>query len=261
MLTGRRALVTGGSRGIGRAAARQLALEGCEVAIAARSEAALKTAADELTSEIGRPVLPVVVDTAHEDSVRAMVEQVAGQLGGVDILVNSAARSAGASGPATTNSAGKLRDEFDIKALGYLRCAQAVAPHMIEQGWGRIISVGGLAARQTGSVSAAMRNVAVAAMTKTLADELGRHGINATTVHPGTTRTERIAATIEQRAVEQGGSVEQAAAAMGAAYAIGRIVEPDEIGYVIAFLASPRSVAINGDAVACGGGRIGSIYY
>lgn len=260
-LNGKRALVTGASRGIGRAAALQLAREGSDVAIAARDETALQESADEIAEVTGRWVVPVAADTGDDDSVRAMAEKATSELGGIDILVNCAARSAGASGAATTIPALGLRTEYDIKALGYLRCAQAVAPQMIDRGWGRIISVGGLAARQTGAVSAAMRNAAVAALTKNLADELGRFGINVTAVHPGTTRTERIAAQLETRAQDRGVSVEQATADLAAGYAIARIVEPEEIGYVIAFLASPRSASITGDAVACGGGRVGSIYY
>jgi NAD(P)-dependent dehydrogenase (short-subunit alcohol dehydrogenase family) len=106
-----------------------------------------------------------------------------------------------------------------------------------------------------------MRNAAVIALTKTLADELGTHGVNVTAVNPGTTRTERVAGRIAARAEDRGVSEDEVAAEMGADYAIGRLVEPREVAYVVAFLASPLSVAINGDAIACGGGRIGSIYY
>ena len=80
------------------------------------------------------------------------------------------------------------------KVLGYLRCARAVAPVLKERGWGRIINISGLAARQSGTAIGSMRNVAVAALTKNLADELGPHGINVTVVHPGLTWTERMPA-------------------------------------------------------------------
>lgn len=260
-LTSKTAIVTGGSRGIGRAVARQLAIEGCDVVIVAREPVALREAAALLSDETGRRIIPVAADTAVDESVAAMVDEATARLGRVDILVNAAARSAGATGPARSVPPAKLREEIDVKALGYLRCAQRVAPQMIERGWGRIINIGGLAARQTGSISAAMRNVAVTAMTKSLADELGPHGINVTAVHPGVTRTERIADRIETRAAERGVSVGEIADEMGAGYAIGRLVEPEELGYVVAFLASPRSISITGDAIACGGGKTGSIYY
>jgi NAD(P)-dependent dehydrogenase (short-subunit alcohol dehydrogenase family) len=260
-LSGKRALVTGGSRGIGRAVARQLALEGCDVIVVARGETDLKTTAADLSHETGRRVVAIPADTADDASVADMADRANAELGGVDILINAAARSAGGGGPAMLMDAATIRQEFDIKALGYLRCVQRLAPQMVERGWGRIINIGGLAARQSGAVSAAIRNVAVAALTKNLADELGPHGITVTTVHPGVSKTDRIATQIERRATERGISTAEVAAEMGAAYAIGRIVEPAEIGYVVAFLASPRSVAINGDAIACGGGKVGAIYY
>ena len=85
----------------------------------------------------------------------------------------------------------QLQREIDVKVRGYLRCARAVAPLMVTQGWGRIVNVSGLAARQTGSVVGSVRNVAVAAMTKNLADELGPSGVNVTVVHPGPTVTDQ----------------------------------------------------------------------
>jgi len=260
-LTGKTALVTGASRGIGYAVARQLAFEGCDVAVVARDAAALAKAAGALSAETGRRVVPVAADTVLDESVAAMVATATEQLGRVDILVNAAARSAGAGGSALSVPTAGLLEEIDVKAIGYLRCAQGVVPQMRERGWGRIISVAGLAARQTGALSATMRNAAVAAMTKNLADELGRYGINVTAVHPGVTRTERIAGLIARRAAERGVSEQEIADEMGAGYAIGRIAEPAEIADLVAFLASPRSASVTGDAIACGGGKIGSVHY
>ena len=139
-----------------------------------------------------------------------------------------------------------LWDEVNIKVMGYLRCAREVAPLMVAQGWGRIVNVSGLAARQSGSVIGSIRNVSVAAMTKNLADELGPQGINVTVVHPGATRTERMNDDVAARMTGN---------------SIGRVVDADEVAYVIAFLASPKSVAVTGDAIACGGGVRGAIHY
>ena len=176
-------------------------------------------------------------DTGSDESVAAMVKTVVDAWGGVDILVNAAA---------TPNQGGFSEDDLEahlaIKVRGYLRCARAVVPHM--DGWGRIINVSGLAARQPGSIVGSVRNVAVSALTKNLADELGPHGINVTVVHPGTTVTERTPP-----------------AALAESVSIGRLVTAAEVADVIAFLASPRSVAINGDAIAAGGGAKGAIYY
>jgi NAD(P)-dependent dehydrogenase (short-subunit alcohol dehydrogenase family) len=262
-LRGRRALVTGGSRGIGLAAARALAAEGVDVAIAARDTGRLETAAAELRGASGRTIVPVVIDTADEASVRAAVAAAVEALGGVDILVNNAAQPGGQAPAAAL--ADITDDEFfadvNVKVLGYLRCAREVAPLMIEQGWGRIINVSGLAARQTGAIVGSIRNVAVAALTKNLADELGRYGINVTVVHPGLTRTEKTPGVIAAQAERLGVDAAAVESRLGSRVAIGRIVDAAEVADVIAFLASPRSVAITGDAVVVGGGAIGAIHY
>ncbi len=263
LLTGKRALVTGGSRGIGKAVARTLAEEGCDVAIAARDPGRLATAVEELRAASGRRIIGIPVDTGDDDSVRSMVAAAVEGLGGVDILVNNAARPGGQSAPPTlaTLTRGDLFDEVEVKVMGYLRCAQAVAPQMIERGWGRIVNISGLAARSTGSIVGSIRNVAVAAMTKNLADELGRHGITVTVVHPGLTRTEATPGVVAARAAAAGVDAAAIEARMAQGNAIKRIVDADEVAAVVAFLASPRAAAITGDAVACGGGQPGPIFY
>jgi NAD(P)-dependent dehydrogenase (short-subunit alcohol dehydrogenase family) len=261
-LTDKRAIVTGGSRGIGKAVARALAAEGCDVVIAARNRERLDAAAGELAAATGRRVVPVVVETGSGESVTAMVQSAVDALGGVDILVNSAAMPAGQVPPPKLPDITEqlFWDDVNVKVLGYLRCAQAVAPHMSAQGWGRIINISGLGARSTGSAIGSMRNVAVAAMTKNLGDELGPSGINVTVVHPGLTRTEATPGVLQRIAAAQGISEADAERRLGV-NTIRRIVDSDEVAWVVAFLASPRSVAINGDAIACGGGQPGVIYY
>jgi NAD(P)-dependent dehydrogenase (short-subunit alcohol dehydrogenase family) len=151
--------------------------------------------------------------------------------------------------------------DFDVKVLGYLRTIAAVAPHMSAQGFGRIVNVDGLGTRMTGSVMGSMRNAAVAALTKNAADELGPAGITVTAVSPGMVRTEATPGVLESRARATGTTVEEVDRRLGEAYAIGRMVTAEEVAWVITMLASPRSVAITGDVVACGGGLKGSIYY
>lgn len=257
------AIVTGGSRGIGKAIARQLALEGASVAIVARTEGPLEETAADLSRETGRQVLPFPADTGNDEAVKAMVRRCLDAFGRVDILVNGAARVAG------TTPEPRLAEvnddlfwgDMNVKVLGYLRCAREVAPAMREQGWGRIINISGMAARRGGSILASARNVAVIAVTKTLADELGPHGINVTAIHPGGTRTERTAEMIADRARRQGISLEEAERQMGAGSLIQRMVDAQEIAYVVAFLASPKSAAINGDVIGVGGGVPGAIFY
>ncbi|HEX7819101.1 MAG TPA: SDR family oxidoreductase [Sphingobium sp.] len=262
-LSGKRAIVTGGSRGIGRAIARTLLEEGVTVVIVARDEVALAEAQTSLAQETGGKVLAVAADTRDDVAVDAAVERAVQWLGGIDILVNAAAKPGAP--PAIPGIAGiesaYALDELNIKLIGYLRTARAVAPHLVANGWGRIINISGLAARQAGSLVGSIRNVGVAALTKNLADELGPKGINVTVVHPGATRTERTAITVAARSTELGLSAAETEKHLYGGSLIGRIVEAEEIADVVAFLASPRSVAINGDAIAAGGGSAKAIHY
>ncbi|MEH0929880.1 SDR family NAD(P)-dependent oxidoreductase [Micromonospora sp. CPCC 205558] len=255
-LTGRRAVVTGGSRGIGLAVARALAAEGAAVALVARDAQQVRDRAAQLSAETGARVIGIAADTGDDASVAAMAADAVHALGGVDILVNNAA---------TTNPGAipddNLEAEINIKVRGYLRCARAFAPAMAQRGWGRIINIGGVAARQSGSVTGSIRNVAVAAMTKNLADELGASGINVTVVHPGGTRTETMLGVADRLAAARGITRKDAEEQMAASVSIGRLVEPEEVAAVVAFLASPLSVAINGDAVIASGGVKGPIHY
>jgi NAD(P)-dependent dehydrogenase (short-subunit alcohol dehydrogenase family) len=261
-LAGKTAIVTGGSRGIGKAVARELAAEGVDVAIVARTAAALDESAAELSEATGRRIVPIVADTADDQSVKAMVSEAAASFGHLDILVNCAAQPAGHAPP--PKLAEITDDAFfidvNVKVMGYLRCAREVAPHMIRQRWGRIINISGLAARVTGSTIVSIRNVAVVAMAKNLADELGPHGINVTVVHPATTRTEKTPAVAASLAERHGITPEEAEKRL-VNNLVGRLIDAREIAYVVTFLASPRAVAINGDAIPAGGGTRGAIYY
>ena len=261
-LTGKRAIITGGSRGIGWAVADALAAEGADVVLVARNQDELTAAAARI--DHGTRVLTKVADTNDDEAVQRLVDEVVRELGGVDILVNGAARPGGGGGAPPkladlTDDA--IRSDFETKVLGYLRCIRAVAPHMQAQHWGRIINISGLAARSAGTVSGSLRNAAVASMTKNLADELGPDGINVTVVHPGMTVTERTAGMVTALAESSGITEAEATTKMAANISIGRLITAAEVATVVTFLASPLSVSINGDAIAAGGGAKGPIYY
>ncbi|HYA73408.1 MAG TPA: SDR family NAD(P)-dependent oxidoreductase [Roseiarcus sp.] len=262
-LAGKVAIVTGASRGIGKAVAAALAREGADAALVARDRIALDAAAAQIAAATGSRVKPFAADTGDDDAVKAMVAAVLAAFGRVDILVNCAAQPAGQSKPPSlaeiTTEA--LWAEVNVKVMGYLRTAREVAKPMAEQGWGRIVNISGLAARTTGSIIGTIRNISVAALTKNLADELAPKGISAVCVHPGTTRTEKTPGVVERRAQALGLSLAEVEARMAAANLAGRLITAEEIGDIVAFLASPKSVAINGDAIAAGGGVAGAIYY
>jgi len=263
-LEGKTAIVTGGSRGIGKAIARELALSGCDLVICARNAEALSLTARELSEETGRKVVGIPADTSSTEDVERMVKAAAQDLGHIDILVNNAAAPGGlARGRLASISDEDVLNDLNIKVMGYLRCARAVAPYMVQQGWGRIINIGGMSARRAaaGNVSAGMRNAGLVNLTKYLAEELGTAGITANVVHPGTTRTERSGPIHEQQARQEGVTVEELEARIAANNSTKRIVDASEVAYVVAFLASPRSVAISGEVISASGGAGQAVFH
>jgi NAD(P)-dependent dehydrogenase (short-subunit alcohol dehydrogenase family) len=268
-LQGKHAIVTGGSKGIGKAIALELAREGVEVAIVARSKDQLEAAAKELATATGRRVLPIAADVTSKEQVDSMVAQAAAQLGGLHILVNSGSPpggSATATGPIETVVDEDLLHDFNVKYVGALRCARAVIPYMKEQGWGRIINISGTNARNAGNLSGGARNGAMVHMTKTLAVQLGRYGITVNCIHPGTTRTERTPGLLAARAAQLGITPEEAekrdfAPDSPRGNAICRMVDAAEIAYLTAFLASDKAWAVSGELVVATGGAGRSVYY
>jgi len=255
-LNGKRAIVTGGRRGIGRAIAAAFAAEGAEVIIASREAEALEKAAAELRAS-GGAVQARTVDTSSTESVAALVDWAVATLGGVDILVNNATTVISGPGSTLDSTPEAVAAGFDDKVLGYLRCARAVLPHMVEQRWGRVINVGGQSALYVGSLASTIRNSAVRTLSKNIADEHGAAGVTANTVQPGPTETERL-----RQSFEGQGEDERAAsvARMAERVSLRRLVTAEEVADVVAFLASPRSVAINGSTVDVGGGTLGTIF-
>ena len=253
-LSGKKALIVGGSRGIGKATARQLALEGVDCTICSRNESSLKIAAEELAQETKKNIYPIVADTTDPDSILNLVEKSAAAMGGIDILVNSGARVGGFE-PEDFNS---IKDElilkdFEEKYMGYFRCIRAVAPYMIENNWGRIISISGLAARIGGNYfSSGPRNASVVHLTKSASLELGKHGINVNAVYPGIVDTEMFRNRVTN---------EEALRQMAALNAIGRLITVEEIANVITFLASPLAASITGDVISVTGGIGDTVFY
>jgi NAD(P)-dependent dehydrogenase (short-subunit alcohol dehydrogenase family) len=262
-LKGKVAIVTGGSRGIGKAIGRVLAQEGANVALIARNAALLEGAAAEISKLGGGQAKGFVCDTTDDASVKKMAADVVAAFGRVDILVNCAAKPSGQSRPPTLAeiTTEEVWDHINTKVVGYLRTAREVMPYMIKQRSGRIINVSGLGARNTGTTVGSIRNVGVAALTKNMADELAPHGVQAICVHPGLIRTEATPGVIAAQAKAQGVSEAEIEKRMAGRNLLRKIVTAEEIADVVTFLASPKAIAVNGDAIAAGGGTPGSIFY
>ena len=268
-LTGKKAFVAGGGRGIGKAIARVLAQEGCDVVIASRSMEQLEASAREIADATGRPVTPMPLDVTQTGQVNQVVADAAAQLGGLHIMVNSASLpggSANAVGYIETVDEDALLSDFDVKYVGALRCSRAAIPLLKEQGWGRIVNISGGNARNAGNLSGGARNVSLVHLTKTLSIDLGQYGITVNCIHPGATRTERTAGMLESRAAQLGvtpAEVEQQdfAPGSGRGNSICRMVDAEEIGFLTAFLASDKAWAITGEVIAAGGGVGSAVFY
>jgi NAD(P)-dependent dehydrogenase (short-subunit alcohol dehydrogenase family) len=268
-LRDRHAIVVGGSRGIGKAIARELAREGVDVALVSRTKAALEATARELAELTGRRIVPIVADATSKEQVDAMAAQAHAELGGIHILINSGSApggSANAVGPIETVVDEDLLQDFNIKYVGALRCARAVLPLMKDQHWGRIINIGGTNARIAGNLSGGARNTSLVHLTKTLAVQYGQFGITANCIHPGPTRTERTAGQIAALAEKLGMSAEEAEAREFGLNGLrgnllGRMIDASEIAYLAAFLCSDKGWAVNGELLLANGGFGDSVYY
>ena len=260
-LQGKKAVVTGGSRGIGKAIARQLAREGCDVAICARNEGPLRASAEELARETGRKIVPVVADTMSPDDIKRFVDASAQALGGIEILINSAARVGGTPGTIETVSDADVLRDFEEKVLGYLRMAQAAVPYMKQAGWGRIVNVSGGAGRAPGmNVSGGVRNIGVASMTRSMANGLGAFGINVTCVYPGLTVTEATLQRYAQQAQRDGKTVDEIMRAEADRTLIRHLVSAEDVANLVTFLCSPLAVGVNGEVIAVNGGASAEVH-
>jgi 3-oxoacyl-[acyl-carrier protein] reductase len=257
-LTGRHALVCGGSDGIGRAAAHELALLGASVTVLARRADALQAVAEALPCSNAQRHGWLAADMADAAALRAKVDALA-EASPVHILVNNTGGPPG--GPAHAAPADAFLDAFSRHLLAGQALVQAVLPGMRAAGWGRVVNVVSTSVREPIpglGVSNTVRG-AVAGWAKTLSRELGGDGITVNNVLPGYTETGRIDQILRDRAAREGRSEDAVADAMRATVPAGRFARPEETGGVIAFLCSPAAAYINGVSLAVDGGRMQSI--
>lgn len=237
-LTGRRAFVTGGSKGIGVAIVRRLVAEGAEVVFSAQD----MPLAAQVAAQTGAKAvqLDLVNLQATQDIVTAE--------GPFDILVNNAGQDQHAFFTQTTMDEWRYLLAVNLEAV--LATTQAVLPSMQARRWGRIINIGSEAGRlgsKGGSVYAAAKG-GVIAFTKSIARENGRYGITANVIAPGPVDTPLL-----RKAVETGG--EKLLQAMKGATLVGRLGEPDEVAAAVAFIASPEAGFITGETLGVSGGQ------
>jgi 3-oxoacyl-[acyl-carrier protein] reductase len=254
-LSGKHALVCGGSQGIGRAAAMELAQLGASVTLLARSREALETALAALAKiHAAQSHAFIAVDMRDHAALRAKVEATANAKP-IQILINNTGGPP--SGQAQSAKVEEFIAAFQQHLIANQAVLQAVLPGMRGSGYGRVINV------ISTSVKEPIRNLgvsntirgAVASWAKTLAAELGPFGITVNNVLPGYTKTQRLAQILSDRAQAAGQSEDAVAKTMLASTPAGRFAEASEIGAVIAFLASPAAAYVNGINVPVDGGR------
>jgi NAD(P)-dependent dehydrogenase (short-subunit alcohol dehydrogenase family) len=259
-LKGKSVLVTGGNRGIGLGIALAFAEEGANVVVCGRDKAALAEAEAKLLAT-GVKAKAVSVDLFTAEGCITAVQTAVDTLGGLDVLVNNA--STAVSGNVETLDDEGLMERLQGKTLAYMRCVRAALPHLRKSPRGRVICIGGGAARHAGptALPSALGNSSVIAFVKQFSGTVAKDGITANVVHPPFTKTDRYPARLKARAKELGVSEAEAEKTFVKQFPIGRLVEPKDIAPMVLFLASPHASAITGQSIAIDGGSIPGIYY
>ncbi len=251
-LKGRRALITGGSRGIGRAIAFELAAEGADLALCARGEAALQETAEALRRGAGVRVFARATDVTDGEALRSFVDDAAADLGGLDILVSNA----GSALPGTFEEVDEVRwrADLDVKLFAAMRCVRAALPYLKKSDQARVIHINSIVGRQSapGYIANSTDRAACLGFNKVLSDNLARYGILVNSVNPGNVRSEAWGSTLEYFAPDQ--ALEEYYAQVSRETPLGRVAQPEEIAGVVAFLAGKRASYLTGASIDVDGG-------
>lgn len=258
-LEGKVAVVSGGSRGIGKAITRRLAEEGADVVIGARSPETLDATASEISEATGRRIVPVSVDLATREGCEQLHRKAIEEFDRVDVLVNCA--GATKSGPFLELSDELWQEGFDLKFFGAVRLSRLFWPHLAQTHGSVVHIVGGMARTPNpnfaigGSVNAALANFGKALAGLGLVDD-----VNVNIIHPGQTRTERLKEMMADQAARTGESPEQVLEAAVQRHGIRRLGEPEDVAELAVFLCTPQSRHIHGTAISVDGGATKSLF-
>lgn len=255
-LAGKKAIVTGGSKGIGRETTRILAEEGCDVAVTARDEGRLEEVAKEIANATGRTILPLAGDMSRREDVERTMRAAIGEFGDIDILVTCAGSSPG--GLLEELSEEQWMSSLGLKFMGYVRACSVILPHMRERGRGSVVLVVGNDGLKPSywELTAGVANAADINFASAMAEQYGRHGVRVNTVNPGPVNTDRWDGLEKQFAKDRNIEQSEARRIVLGTLPPGRICEPEEVASVVAFLASPRAGYVNGTHVLIDGAQV-----
>jgi NAD(P)-dependent dehydrogenase (short-subunit alcohol dehydrogenase family) len=250
-MSGRIALVTGASSGIGRAAATELARRGLQVMATARREELLR----ELAHQTGASYIVCPLETP--DAPEKIMEETRRRLGPVEVLVNNAAIGTADDGSVLETPFEAWRQTMDMNLDAQFRLTQLAARDMVDRGWGRVVMVSSTAGQVGGAnmVSYCGSKHGLLGLMRAAAMDLARHGVTCNAVLPGWVRTAAAERSAREEALSRGVEVEEVWAEREASYPAGRLVTAAEVAHTIAFLASEEASGISGEAitVALGG--------
>ena len=259
-LQGKVALVTGGSRGIGRAVALKLAGNGADVAICGRTQDSLAETVSELEA-LGVSAWGIQADVSRLEDIEAMMSQLARDAGAIDILVNNAVTSTSA--PFDELSDDLFRYHIDVKLMAYIRIARLALAQMQANKWGRIVNIGGMTARIVAPLrmTNGVVNAGVSNFTKQFSGYAARHNVTVNCVHPGYTVTERMMAMFAREAEEGGTDIDTVMAKRTKDIPLGKLVQPDDLAAVVAFFCSDGAGMVTGQCIAVDGGSGEAVNY
>jgi 3-oxoacyl-[acyl-carrier protein] reductase len=248
-------LITGGSKGIGRASATLFAYEGCKVAINARTRETLEGAAKDIMAESGTEVIALVGDMSIPGDVERVTQEAISAFDGIDVLVTCAGSSPGGVIEELTDE--QWYSSINLKFMGYVRSMRAVLPHMRKRGSGCIVLVvgnGGIKPSYSG-ITAGAANAAGLNVAASLAEQYGPFGIRVNTVNPGPVKTDRWDALVQKLAHVKGSNDEEIQELAVASIPLGRVAQPEEVANLVVFLASDRASFISGAHILVDGAQ------